>query len=218
MSRPRALLLALGLLLGGLWWLAHRNSAPLAATSGDAGAATACRVLQVPGVLADAVQTSQATPPFRAGYAQVTPLAAFSVAARVLSREDYHMDRQADYAPTDLALGWGPMSAPGLAERLSVTQSGRWYHYEWGREGPPLPPAVISTHSANMHMVPANPEVARALAAVRAEDPVRIDGWLVRIDADEGWHWTSSLSRDDVGEGACELVFVCSLQVLPASP
>jgi hypothetical protein len=215
MSPARTLFLLTGLLLAGLWLLAHRNSAPLAATTGGAGAATACRILQVPAELGDAVQTGQASPPFRAGNAQITPLAAFSVAARVLSREDYHFGRESDYSPTDLALGWGPMSALGLAERLSVTQSGRWYRYGWGREGPPLPPALISTHSANMHIVPASAEVARALADVRAEDAIRLDGWLVRIDGDDGWHWSSSLSRDDVGAGACELVFVCSLQVAP---
>jgi hypothetical protein len=213
----RALLLLAGLLLAGLWWLAHRNSAPLAATTGDPAAATACRVLQVPADLADAVQTGQSSPPFRAGHAQITPLAGFSVAARVLSREDYHFGPQSDYSPTDLALGWGPMSAHGLAERLSVTQGGRWYRYGWGREGPPLPPSVIASHSANMHIVPANAEVARVLADIRANDAIRMDGWLVRIDADEGWHWSSSLSREDAGDGSCELVFVCSLQVAPAA-
>jgi hypothetical protein len=210
-------LLLAGLLIACLWWLAHRNSAPLAASTGDAGAANACRVLQVPNELAGAVQTGQSSPPFRAGRAQVTPLAAFIVAGRVLSRADYHFGTQADYAPNDLALGWGPMSAPGLAERLSVTQGGRWYHYRWGREGPPLPPAVIASHSANMHIVPANAEVARTLARVRAEDAIRMDGWLVRIDGDEGWNWTSSLSREDGGAGACELVFVCALAVAPAT-
>jgi hypothetical protein len=214
MSAARGWLLCCVAGLAALWWLAHRNSAPLAATTGDPAAANACRVLQVPGTLADAVQTNQATPAFRAGNALVTPLAGFSVAARVLSREDYHFGRESGYSPTDLALGWGPMSEEGLAERLSVTQSGRWYHYAWSG-APPLPPSVIATHSANMHIVPAKSQVARALSAVHANDAIRIDGWLVRIDADEGWTWSSSLSRDDAGEGACELVFVCSLQPLP---
>ena len=214
MSRSRALLLALLTSGAALWWLAHRNSAPLAAITADAGAANACRVLQVPVELAGAVQTDQAAPPFRAGDASVTPLAAFSIAARVLSREDYHFGRESDYSPTDLALGWGPMSAPGLRDRLAVTQGGRWYHYRWEGD-PPLPPAVIASHSANMHMVPANASVARTLAGLRAEDAIRLDGWLVRIDSDSGWRWSSSLSRDDTGPGACELVFVCTLQVAP---
>ena len=210
---PRWLYALVAALLAVLWWAAHRNSAPLAATGGAVGADTACRVLQVPANLAGAVQSSQAAAPFRARDALFTPLAGFSVAARVLSREDYHFDRESGYSPTDLALGWGPMSAPGLAQRLSVSQGGRWYRYRWDAAGPPLPPAVIATHSANMHMVPANAAVARALAGIGAEDALRIDGWLVRIDADDGWRWSSSLSREDTGTGSCELVLVCSVQV-----
>jgi hypothetical protein len=64
------------------------------------------------------------------------PLAGFSVEARVLSRKDYRRGREAALSPTDLALGWGAMSAPGMARRLDVTQSGRWYHYQWSGEAP----------------------------------------------------------------------------------
>jgi hypothetical protein len=212
MRRSTILLLLLG--FAGLWWLAHLGSASKAAVGGKdfaTGTVTACRVLQVPMSLSDAMQTEQAAPAFRAGNATITPLAGFSVAARVLAREDYHLDRESDYAPTDLALGWGPMSAPGLAERLDVSQGARFYRYHWGGEGPPMAPDLIATHSANMHMVPANAEVARKLRLVHANDGVRLDGWLIRIDADDGWHWQSSLTREDSGAGACELLLVCAV-------
>ena len=29
--------------------------------------------------------------------------------------------------------------------------------------------------------------------------------------AADGWRWRSSLTRDDSGGGACELVYVCSI-------
>src|ERR1700694_3208187 len=45
----------------------------------------------------------------RNGY-RITPLQAFSIEARVLGAERYRFDREADIAPVDLALGWGPMS------------------------------------------------------------------------------------------------------------
>lgn len=212
---PRWLLGLLAFSLAALWWVAHRNSAPMAATGADGGAAAACRSLQAPADLAGVTQSPQVAAPFRAGNALFTPLAGFSVAARVLSREDYHLGRESDYSPTDLALGWGPMSAYGLAERLSVTQAGRWYHYRWDGDGPPLPPAQIAAFSANMHMVPADAAVASALRGVRADDAVRLDGWLLRIEADDGFHWSSSLSREDTGPGACELVLVCGVKVAP---
>jgi hypothetical protein len=150
--------------------------------------------------------------PFQVDGATVTPLAGLSLQARVLSREDYSMGRESRFSPTDLALGWGPMSAEGMADQLNVSQSGRWYHYRWGSEGPPLAPDGIARHSANMHMVPADAAVARALDGTRAGQVLKLHGWLIRIDDASGWHWKSSLSRDDTGAGACELVLVCAIE------
>jgi len=210
---PRWLIAIILSLCALLWWAARHHATSLTATSSADGAAQACRVLQVPPVLDnDAVQSEQAAPPFHAGDANFTPLAAFSISARVLSREDYSFGREANYSPTDLALGWGPMSAPGLADRLGVRQGGRWYRYSWGGEGPPMPPAEIARHSANMHMVPADAAVASALSDVKAGQAVRLDGWLLQINGDDGWRWRSSMSRDDVGAGACELILVCAVQ------
>ena len=148
--------------------------------------------------------------PFRLAAAQLQPLAGFSVEARILSRKDYRRGREAALSPTDLALGWGAMSAPGMAQRLDITQSGRWYHYQWSGEAP-LPPREIARSSANMHLIPADAAAAAALRDAREGERVRIDGWLVEAHAPDGWRWRSSLSRDDTGAGACEVVYACSI-------
>ena len=75
-----------------------------------------------------------------------------------------------------------------------------------------MSPDDIVRNSANMHMVPADKAAADALSRVRAGEQVRIDGWLLRIDGDDGFRWQSSLSREDVGSGACELVLVCTVE------
>jgi hypothetical protein len=148
---------------------------------------------------------------FHDGGATVTPLAGFSLQARILGREDYSLGNESRFSPTDLALGWGPMATEGMAERLGVTQGSRWYRYRWGSEGPPLPPATIARNSANMHLVPADAAVAAAIGRTRDGQVVRLQGWLIRIDDPSGWHWQSSLSREDTGAGACELVLVCAI-------
>ncbi len=140
----------------------------------------------------------------------LTPLAGFSIEARVLSREDYTIGREAGFSPTDLALGWGKMREDSVLSHLSLSQSGRWYRYRWQGD-PPIPPGEIARSSANMHMIPSNAQVAAELRKVRRDDNVRIDGWLVRADAPDGWRWVSSLTREDTGAGACELVYVCSI-------
>jgi len=48
---------------------------------------------------------------------------------------------------------------------------------------------------------------------VRAGDRVRIDGWLVNVEAGDGWRWRSSLTREDSGSGACELVYACAISL-----
>lgn len=148
--------------------------------------------------------------PFTLAAATLKPLAGFSVDARVLSREDYRMGREAELSPTDLALGWERMREDQVISQLSISQSSRWYSYRWEQE-PPLPPQEIATSSANMHMIPADAAVADALDAIRKGDNVRIDGWLIEASAPDGWRWRSSTTREDTGGGACEVIYVCSI-------
>lgn len=198
------------LLLG--WWLAHP---PSTLPRPDPATATALRACPLP------PQVAHGDPPLQTDVPQglalpaiddatLVPLAGFSVDARVLGREDYRFGREADYSPTDLALGWGRMTDAAVLAQLSISQGGRWYRYRWQGE-PPIPADEIVRSSANMHMVPADDRVAAALARIKPGDRVRIDGWLIRIDGRGGWSWRSSLSREDSGSGACELVYACAV-------
>jgi len=148
----------------------------------------------------------------RLGEHRITALQPFALEARVLGREDYRLDRGARLSPTDLALGWGPMADPQVLRQIQVRQGNRWYH--WRTEQFPIARREIERHSANMHMIPANPEVARLLGQVSRGRLIRLSGHLVRVDGDDGFRWVSSLSRDDTGEGACELVWLEQLQLL----
>jgi hypothetical protein len=150
---------------------------------------------------------------FQLGGANITPLAGFSLQARVLRRENYRLDAGAEFSPIDLALGWGPMAEPGMATKLNVSQSGRFYRYSWGNEGPPIPLETIISHSANMHLVPGNQGILNTLEKVSADDVVELDGWLIRIEKNDGWHWQSSMTREDSGGGACELFYVCAVTI-----
>ena len=64
-------------------------------------------------------------------------------------------------------------------------------------------------------MIPADASVAYELKRVRVGDVVSLDGMLVEADKANGWRWRSSLTRDDTGGGACELVYVQSLTIQP---
>ena len=145
--------------------------------------------------------------PFRRGDFMLTPRAEFSVEARVLAKENYYIDPGAKLIPVDFAMGWGPMSDTALIERLRISQSGRFYF--WGYSGQsPAPHEEIIRSSANMHLIPADSAVKKALSATRVGDVVAIEGDLVDAKSDGGWFLKTSLTRDDSGAGACEIVYV----------
>jgi hypothetical protein len=102
------------------------------------------------------------------------------------------------------------MSDSSVLDRLDISQAGRFYSYRW-KDEPPLPPAEIVRSSANMHLIPADAGVARELARVRAGMVVTLRGRLVEASGADGWRWRSSLTREDSGAGACELVLVDAL-------
>lgn len=151
--------------------------------------------------------------PFPLQAATLTPLAGFRVEARVLGRRDYRSDRESALSPTDLALGWGRMADPAVLDAFEFSQSGRWFRWTTA-QAPPIPTSEIVRSAANMHFIPADAIAARELARVQEGDRVRVEGWLVEAVAPDGWRWRSSLSRDDSGDGACELVYVCSMRRL----
>ena len=130
----------------------------------------------------------------------------------MLGTEHYRLDREARLSPVDLALGWGRMSDTAVLERIRITQSGRFYY--WSTDDFPIPRREIETSSANMHMIPADERVEAALKAIRKGQTVIVRGYLVEARGADGWRWRSSLTREDTGAGACELVWVESVSTI----
>jgi hypothetical protein len=144
------------------------------------------------------------------GY-KITPLESFQIEARVLAAEHYSLGREADLSPVDLALGWGKMSDEAVLKDIKISQSNRFYY--WRVEEFPIPRREIETQSANMHMIPADAQIEKTLKSIRPGQIVKLSGDLVQVNADDGWHWKSSLTREDTGAGACEVIYVKTISV-----
>lgn len=140
------------------------------------------------------------------GY-RIDNLEAYAGEFRVLSRKDYRFGREAELSPVDFALGWGSMTNPAVYKQLSIRQSNRWYYWRY-ENAPPIPVNEISSQSANTHLIPATKQIAKQLKDIDQDDLIYLKGQLVEITADDGWKWRSSLSREDTGNGACELMLV----------
>jgi len=157
----------------------------------------------------DPVQT-EITPndePFTVGKFHLTPLAHFALDARVLHRKTYHFDRQAALAPVDLAVGWGEMSDQTILDQLHISQSRRFFWYEWAHQ-PPLDSDKIVSHATNLHLIPATGGIEAACKLLRTGELIHLQGLLVEATGPEIGTWRSSLTRKDSGNGACELVWV----------
>ncbi|MBS1971183.1 MAG: hypothetical protein JSU04_12795 [Bdellovibrionales bacterium] len=139
------------------------------------------------------------------------PLAEYSIKARVLSTEHYWIDKLAHVVPIDVALGWGVMSDTKVIESLNIWQEGRFYFYSW-RGDPPAEPRLITQSSANMHLIPSTEYVEQEIKKLRRGQLVELKGFLVRINFPDGSDAKSSLAREDSGAGACEIMWVQSIQ------
>ena len=192
------ILLILLILLGGYYWWSNRE------------------ISYGPGALAPdpprQENVGDMEPFFKNDY-KITPLASYEITARVLSRKNYSHGRESELSPTDLALGWGAMSDSEILKYIDISQSNRWY--SWSTSHLPIPKRQIETSSANTHIIPGDEFVARELKMVHKGQVVYIKGYLVRVDSvKDSWHWKSSLTRKDVGDGACELVWAEELRIL----
>ena len=150
------------------------------------------------------------------GY-KITPVAHFSVKARVLSARHYRQDGIKGLSPVDLALGWGKMSDHDILKHINISQSGRWYRYRYVGK-PPIPKNEIKNSSANMHLVPGNQNARASMMKARKGHDVAFHGKLINIERrtsrSRQW-WKSSLTRSDSGGGACEIVWVEEFFVQP---
>ena len=201
---------AIAATLGTLTWDGTGSTAPLAITA--SGGTSTAPSSGAPGFTPGTGGPPTSTIRFRRSITLATR-AHFEATARVLSREDYRFDAGAALAPTDLALGWGRMSDSGVLDRIEITQSGRFYY--WRVKDFPIPRREIEESSANMHIIPADAGVRAMLDRVRPGELVHLEGFLVDARRADGWRWNTSLTREDTGNGACELVFVESLTVEP---
>lgn len=145
------------------------------------------------------------------GPVRIDLLADYRISAAVKGRQPYSTDIAAQVSPLDLVLAWGAMNQPDVDAHISYSQSGRWYHLRYD-EDVPVTPDYITENTANVHLIPSDGEIASRLEGIRVNDYVTLEGQLVKVYFTAGT-WTSSLSRQDSGDGACEILYVTRVRI-----
>jgi hypothetical protein len=143
------------------------------------------------------------------------PLARFALDARLLHSRVYRFDPGAPLVPIDLAVGWGPMSDQQVLDHIHISQSMRFFWYQY-QNPPPIAKEEIISHATNIHIIPSTPELAAACKSLRCGAIVHLSGELVEATGPHIGTWRSSLSRTDTGNGACELLYLEEMEILSA--
>ena len=150
--------------------------------------------------------------PFQVGRYALTPRAYFATTARIIAKERYRIDAGAELMPLDLGIGWGLMSDTTLLDQLKLSQRGRFLHWSASKQ-PSVPWDEINRSAANLHIIPADEAIAKRLYGARVGDFVEIEGELVDVTRGDGWFIKTSLTREDIGGGACEVIYVRSVNL-----
>ena len=115
----------------------------------------------------------------------------------------------------DLCLVWGENIRNGSYSEVKYRSGEFTCYYSWSKE---LSQPFIAKYLSNNHLIPANPQIAENIKLARIGDQVRIKGVLadyeVYKDAKKIYVRKSSTKRDDVRNGACEIIFVSEFEIV----
>lgn len=151
--------------------------------------------------------------------AELTSDSLYTISARVQSTRAYD-DEIGIIIPYDFLLSWGEMADESVSGSLNWEQANRRGTVSGtigGSGGPDLSSQYVVSHVSNNHLIPADESIRSALESVKPGDMVRIGGRLVDVRAfvtdGQSLSVTTSKSRDDQGDGACEVIYVEELRV-----
>ncbi len=146
----------------------------------------------------------------------ITPMADYDISAVVVSSKRYHRGIDAKVVPLDLGVCWGDIAKEENRKKIKFQQYLRFLTYRF-KEDLPFSMEYLSSHAGNIHIIPANKRIKRVMFSLDKNDSVRLKGYLVKVIAQNQkysyYHRGTSLSRDDTGDGACELMWVKEVQI-----
>jgi hypothetical protein len=149
---------------------------------------------------------------------RLTPRATYKITGYTAETSRKLLDKWDFVMPLDIALVWGLVADPAVLRHIKFHLSERYVSYWYDATTPSAVIGRLPTHLANNHLIPAAGDIAKALDAVRIGDLVTLQGKLVDVEIrDAGGsvaaRMQTSMTRDDVGSGACEIIWVESVEV-----
>ena len=146
-------------------------------------------------------------------------IASYDIDALVISTHNYSgSGLDSRLVPRDIALAWGKVAEYNTRIDFNWSQSGRFCRFEL--HGDDYRNACqycpnYECEASNNHLIACDSSIRSKIKKIRRGDHVRIKGYLVNLRAvtsdGKTYYWNSSTSRSDTGNGACELIYVTSI-------
>lgn len=155
-------------------------------------------------------------------FIDVDYVAYYEVSGRVVAKVSYMANNVENMlAPNDVALVWGKLATNEYMNKFTFDAHGDRFVYwkttdmEWYRNHT-SDKEVTRMHSNN-HLVTNDKELLAEINSIKKGDYVKIKGYLVNmywLENNSNHTWKSSVSRDDIGDGACEVIYVTDVKWL----
>lgn len=151
----------------------------------------------------------------------ITFMNSYDIEGLVVHTKDYMSSDIGDQlSPCDIGLAWGDVAANNSSGRISWSHGNRFLNMSYDTRDADLfgGRSYIDSHVSNNHVIPADMNICWLLRSIHAGDHIRLKGYLVYIDgintSGTSFNWYSSLTRMDTGNGACEVMYVTSVEWL----
>jgi hypothetical protein len=152
---------------------------------------------------------------------QFTPLYTYELYGLIVSDHDsksfMDISHSSDPGNTrDICVVWGENISNGAYKKVRYHSGDFTCFYEWSGEANPQ---FSNEHIANNHIIPATDEIAKMLTEAEIGDEIHLKGTLANYlvqDKNKQTLFTrnSSTSRTDTGNGACEIMYVDTFQII----
>ncbi|MBQ9234072.1 MAG: zinc ribbon domain-containing protein [Lachnospiraceae bacterium] len=151
----------------------------------------------------------------------VYKLYTYEIEALVVHTKNYYgFEFSQKLAPKDVALAWGDVAKYNDKVNFHWRQGQRRCYCRLNEEDLNIVGGLdyVMSHFSNNHLIASDKSVKRKIKKIKKGDHIILTGFLVNIDAenDSGKYylWDTSTTRDDDGDGACELIFVTDVKWL----
>ncbi len=158
---------------------------------------------------------------------KITQIAEYKIGGRVVEAYDYSSGMAGimkvisgneyynDISVKDVAIAYGPMALEKNHKKVEYVMTGS-RRISYAIKDQTLFEDVgdletVKTYITNNHLIAANEYVERLLKSINKDDYVEISGYLVKAEWKDGiyrYALESSTTREDTGNGACEVIYV----------